>query len=123
MYLLAGVVPAVVPVLADAATPEQRPNILFILSDDHTSQSWGIYGGVLADYARNENIRRLAAEGGGARQLFLHQLHLGAQPRLYPDGTLQPPEWGLYAGTVAGLEIRCHHSLGAVQCSRHHEVE
>lgn len=41
----------------------KRPNILFILSDDHTSQSWGIYGGVLADYARNENIRRLAAEG------------------------------------------------------------
>lgn len=30
---------------------EQRPNILFILSDDHTSQAWGIYGGVLADYA------------------------------------------------------------------------
>lgn len=40
-----------------------RPNILFILSDDHTSQAWGVYGGVLADYARNENIRRLAAEG------------------------------------------------------------
>lgn len=28
----------------------QRPNILFILSDDHTSQTWGIYGGILADY-------------------------------------------------------------------------
>ena len=27
------------------------PNILFILSDDHTSQTWGIYGGILADYA------------------------------------------------------------------------
>lgn len=40
-----------------------RPNILFILSDDHTAQSWGIYGGVLADYAQNANIRRLAAEG------------------------------------------------------------
>lgn len=42
---------------------EQRPNILFILSDDHTSQAWGIYGGVLANYVKNENIRRLAAEG------------------------------------------------------------
>lgn len=42
---------------------EQRPNILFILSDDHTSQAWGIYGGVLADYAYNNNIRRLANEG------------------------------------------------------------
>ena len=40
-----------------------RSNILFILSDDHTAQSWGIYGGVLADYAQNANIRRLAAEG------------------------------------------------------------
>ena len=42
---------------------DQRPNILFILSDDHTSQAWGIYGGILADYAHNENIRRLANEG------------------------------------------------------------
>lgn len=42
---------------------DQRPNILFILSDDHTSQAWGIYGGVLADYVKNENIRRLASEG------------------------------------------------------------
>lgn len=42
---------------------EERPNILFILSDDHTSQTWGIYGGILADYAQNQHIRRLAAEG------------------------------------------------------------
>ena len=42
---------------------QERPNILFILSDDHTSQSWGIYGGVLSEYAKNENIRQLAAEG------------------------------------------------------------
>lgn len=44
-------------------TVNERPNILFILSDDHTSQAWGIYGGILADYVKNENIRRLAAEG------------------------------------------------------------
>ena len=31
---------------------EERPNILFILSDDHTGQAWGIYGGILADYVR-----------------------------------------------------------------------
>lgn len=47
----------------DGAQNADRPNILFILSDDHTSQSWGIYGGILADYVKNENIRRLAAEG------------------------------------------------------------
>lgn len=45
---------------ANKPAQEERPNILFILSDDHTSQSWGIYGGVLGEYARNENIRRLA---------------------------------------------------------------
>lgn len=42
---------------------EERPNILFILSDDHTSQSWGVYGGILSDYVKNDNIRRLASEG------------------------------------------------------------
>lgn len=56
---------SIVPVLAgcSAKTETTRPNILFILSDDHTSQSWGIYGGVLAPYARHENIGRLAREG------------------------------------------------------------
>jgi len=42
---------------------QERPNILFILSDDHTSQAWGVYGGLLAQYAKNENIKRLAKEG------------------------------------------------------------
>lgn len=46
-----------------SASEEKKPNILFILSDDHTSQAWGIYGGVLADYVQNSNIKRLAAEG------------------------------------------------------------
>ena len=33
-----------------------RPNILFILSDDHTSQAWGIYGGILSDYRNNRRV-------------------------------------------------------------------
>jgi arylsulfatase A-like enzyme len=41
----------------------QKPNILFIMSDDHTSQAWGIYGGILKDYVQNHNIQRLADEG------------------------------------------------------------
>lgn len=44
-------------------TDNQRPNILFIMSDDHTSQAWGIYGGILKDYVVNPNISRLADEG------------------------------------------------------------
>lgn len=58
-YLLLTVVAA--PVWA--GNKSDQPNILFVLSDDHTSQAWGIYGGVLADYVQNQNIRRLAAEG------------------------------------------------------------
>ncbi len=41
----------------------QQPNILFIMSDDHTSQAWGIYGGILEDYVHAPNISRLAQEG------------------------------------------------------------
>lgn len=41
----------------------ERPNILFIMSDDHTSQAWGIYGGVLKDHVQNTSISRLADEG------------------------------------------------------------
>ncbi|MDX1701843.1 MAG: sulfatase, partial [Melioribacteraceae bacterium] len=41
----------------------EQPNILFIMSDDHTSQAWGIYGGILEDYVHAPNIDRLADEG------------------------------------------------------------
>ena len=56
------------PLLVSAATKQpaevaQKPNILFILSDDHTSQAWGVYGGVLGEYVQNKNIKRLAQEG------------------------------------------------------------
>ena len=35
---------------SEASKSANRPNILFIMSDDHTSQAWGIYGGILKDY-------------------------------------------------------------------------
>ncbi len=60
---LIGCLPMVAPIHDVQAQENERPNILFILSDDHTSQSWGIYGGILSKYVKNDNIRRLAAEG------------------------------------------------------------
>ena len=42
---------------------QERPNILFIMADDHTGQTWGTYGGILADYVHTPNIKRLAKEG------------------------------------------------------------
>ena len=47
-----------------------HPNILFIMSDDHTSQSWGIYGGILKDYVKNDGIKRLAKSGVVLENLF-----------------------------------------------------
>lgn len=46
------------------------PNIVFILSDDHTSQAWGIYDGILDSDIQNPNIRRLAREGMVLDQVF-----------------------------------------------------
>ena len=70
-YLYLGLLPLMATSgMAATDSPEaetrknERPNILFILSDDHTSQAWGIYGGILAEYAQNRNIRRLAEETG-----------------------------------------------------------
>lgn len=54
------------PALTQSCTSdkeETKPNILFILSDDHTSQAWGIYEGILSPYIKNQNIKRLASEG------------------------------------------------------------
>lgn len=43
------------------------------MSDDHTSQAWGIYGGVLEQYAVNKNIKRLAEEGVVLDNAFMNQ--------------------------------------------------
>ena len=47
-----------------------KPNILFIMSDDHTSQAWGIYGGILQDYVKNDGIKRLEKSGVVLENLF-----------------------------------------------------
>lgn len=45
------------------ATAVAKPNILFIMSDDHTSQAIGAYGGRLAPLNPTPTIDRLAREG------------------------------------------------------------
>jgi len=40
-----------------------RPNILYIMSDDHTSQAFGVYGSRLASLDPTPNIDRIAQEG------------------------------------------------------------
>lgn len=51
------------PCFSFSQAKNKRPNILYIMSDDHTSQAWGIYGGILKDYVKNDHIKWLAANG------------------------------------------------------------
>ncbi|MGB1788290.1 MAG: sulfatase family protein [Limisphaerales bacterium] len=45
------------------AQAAKRPNILFMMSDDHASEGIGAYGSWLKDYVHTPTIDRLAAEG------------------------------------------------------------
>ncbi|MEM0965794.1 MAG: sulfatase [Verrucomicrobiota bacterium] len=48
---------------SSVAIADQRPNILFIMSDDHAADAIGAYSSHLADLDPTPNIDRLAAEG------------------------------------------------------------
>ncbi len=48
---------------AMSATADERPNILYIMSDDHAAHAVSAYGGRLAEVAPTPNIDRLAREG------------------------------------------------------------
>ena len=58
------------PKCASAQRPRRRPNILFIMADDHTSQAIGCYGLRLSEYAHTKNIDRIAAEGALLKNCF-----------------------------------------------------
>lgn len=49
---------------------DQRPNILYIMSDDHAAHAISAYGGRLADIAPTPNIDRLATEGALFQNAF-----------------------------------------------------
>lgn len=49
---------------------KQRPNIVFILTDDFTAQAWGVYGGILKDIVKNPNIEQLASQGALLNNVF-----------------------------------------------------
>ena len=53
-----------------AANADERPNILFIMSDDHAAPAISAYGGFLAKSAPTPNIDRLAKEGMLFRNCF-----------------------------------------------------
>ncbi|WP_204273706.1 sulfatase family protein [Draconibacterium mangrovi] len=54
----------------DGGGANARPNIVFILSDDHASQAISAYGGIYDSLAPTPNIDRLADEGMMMRNVF-----------------------------------------------------
>lgn len=52
------------------APRDERPNVIFILSDDHAAQTIGAYGSIYRDLCPTPNIDRLAAEGAIFRNAF-----------------------------------------------------
>lgn len=63
---------AAVPMLfgCQGQKESEHPNIIFILSDDHTAQSIGVYGSIYKDICPTPNIDRLAEEGALFRNAF-----------------------------------------------------
>jgi arylsulfatase A-like enzyme len=53
-----------------AADGAERPNIVFIMADDHTSQAWGCYESRLASFIKTPHIDRLAREGARLTNCF-----------------------------------------------------
>lgn len=47
----------------NARAGQEKPNILYIMSDDHTTQAFGVYGSRLASLNPTPNIDKLANEG------------------------------------------------------------
>lgn len=46
-----------------AFTQDKAPNILFIMSDDHSAETIGVYASTLKEFVQTPNIDRLANEG------------------------------------------------------------
>lgn len=53
------------------AAERNRPNIIYIMSDDHASQAVSAYGGILSDILPTPNIDRIAHEGAILRNCFV----------------------------------------------------
>ena len=67
------------------AEATERPNILFVFTDDHATHAIGAYGSPYAALDPTPNIDRLAREGM-LPELLLHQQHLRAQRAVIQTG-------------------------------------
>ena len=75
--------------IAPAATAD-RPNIVFIMSDDHAAHAIGAYG---SRVNQTPNIDRLAREGMLLRERVRDQLDLHAEPGGDSHRPVLAPQW------------------------------
>ncbi len=52
-----------VPALANAQAPKKKPNIIYIMSDDHANAALGAYGSWLKGVTKTPNLDKLAKQG------------------------------------------------------------
>ncbi len=74
-------------------TAKDRPNVLFIMSDDHTAQAVGAYAKVLKPLNPTPTLDKLAAEGMTFENAFCLKLHLHAEPSQYYHRSVFACEW------------------------------
>ena len=65
----------------------ERPNILFIFTDDHATQAVSAYGGMLADIAPTPNLDRIADEGILFRKCYVTNSICGPSRSVIQTGT------------------------------------
>ena len=71
-YLLASIcLPGMLTAQSLTAQKQDRPNIIYIMSDDHASQAVSAYGGILSDVLPTPNIDRIGHEGAILQNCFV----------------------------------------------------
>ena len=89
-FLQTGISTAALSLSAVAAfAADGRPNILYIMSDDHSFQTIGVYASVLKDYVKTPQYRPYSQRRRQDGELLCHQFHQHSQPGGYPDGAIQ----------------------------------
>ena len=69
---------------------DERPNILFIMSDDHGYQAISAYGSVVNE---TPNIDRIANEGMRFDRCFVTNSICGPSRAVIPHRQIQPSQW------------------------------
>ena len=66
-----------------AAQDKERPNIIFIMSDDHARQAMSVYGHPIGKIAPTPNIDRIGEEGACSIIIIVAILFPGRAVRRY----------------------------------------